>query len=531
MNRPGRASAGLRVLLLALLASCRCGEPGGPRAYDVGVPLGDLPASSGDLSNCVSGPVLAYGEVQDGRELAQAVSESGWFRALQKNGGARALALSGPAATLTALAQRLNDLSRSPIGEEALSDLLDGPMAVAVKARSHGGFDLLLLKSITPRAAGALRLARMLEAVHPSASEVGIERHLGLPVRALRLDGTRRLYYVVLRDRLLVATDAAWLRDALDLSLDRALPRIQPSVHALKQAAAHARGFALIDGAAAARSPTLGIAGRSLAGLAWLGMRWNVGSVELGAHRASGTFGPPGPPLAIPAGTALALAREATLDELLQVPARGASTPDAGADPHAAGRALLVRVAATLGPTIGDHVAYLLASEADHTPEQLLAMQTRTGAGAASALDSLVPQLFRVPAARHDELVPGARCEGNPPVACWGQLGPVLALGSAPSALRAEAEALHGNRTVTWGPLALFVDPAAVAQLLAREGANHRRAGGPGEVDPLVSALRTSRPLFAQLGIGPRPNEAWGTLGPIARPPEPRREQRDGGGP
>ena len=530
-----RANARTLLFGLALVgASCRCGEPGGQRAYDVGVPLGDLPAASGALAASVPGPVLAYAEAQDGRELAQAVTGSAWFSALQKSGGLQSLALSGPAATLTALVQRLNDLSRSPIGGEALVDLLDGPLAVAIRTHERGGFDLLLLKTVGPKSAGALRLAQMLEAVHPSASEVGIERHRGLPVRALRLDGIHKLHYVVLRDRLLVSTDPTWLRRALDLSLGRGPTQVQPSVAQVQQAAASSRGFALIDGRAALASPSLGTAGRALAGLSWLALRWNAEGAELGARRAAGSFGGSGPRLAFPPGTALGLAREAKLEELLVLPeAPVGGAADGGAAVDEAARALLGTVSRTLDPTLEGHVLYALGPAPGGSASHLLALSTGRARAASSAFEALVPRLFRAPAMRHEDLGTGVRCVGTAPALCWAELGPLLTLATWPGALHAEAEALRAPHAQAFGPLSLFVDPAQLAQLLGRAGlpGARRKAGGLGELEPLAAALRASRPLLAQLQTAPNPTEAWGAVAEVPRPPEPRRESRDGGGP
>ena len=366
VKRPGRA---LPLLLLLASGACRCGEGAGPRAYDVGVPLADLPgAQPAALSGAVPGPVLLYAEAADGRALARDVQESAWFTALQKSGGDRALALSGAGATLTALAQRLNDLSRSPIGDEALGDLLDGPLAMAVRPRARGGFDVLVLKSVSASQQGALKLAQMLEAVHPSASSLRVDRHRGLPVRALRVDGTHQLYYVVLRDRLLLASDDAWLKAALDVALGYARAVEQPAVRAVQAQSNHDKGFAALDVDVALRSPSLGTGARALAGPAWVGLRWTDSGAELGVRRAQGTFGQPGPPLPLPPNAALAIWREANLDELLALPhPNEANAPDAGPpDPHVlAGRALLAQVQGALDPVLEGHALYALSREAE----------------------------------------------------------------------------------------------------------------------------------------------------------------------
>src|SRR5207244_10097728 len=103
------------------------------------------------LAELVPGPALLYAESPDPRALAAALQATAWYPALARAGAADALAQSRTAATALALAQRLNDLSRSPIGEEALADLLDGPLAMAARAAPRGGFDALLIKALGPR--------------------------------------------------------------------------------------------------------------------------------------------------------------------------------------------------------------------------------------------------------------------------------------------------------------------------------------------------------------------------------------------
>lgn len=529
MIRPARSLA-LGLVLLGAAPACRCGEPAGPRAYDVGVPLGDLPrAHAAALEDLVPGPVLLYAEAQNARELAQVAEQSAWFQSLQKGGGAQALALSGPAATLTALAQRLNDLSRTPIGEEALSGMLDGPLALAVRAPPRGGFELLLVKSVTPAASSALKLAQMLEAVHASAQEVVVERHEGLPVRALRLDASRRLYYVVLRDRLLLATDAAWLNESLELALGRSQPAPRPSLKAVRASAPDARALAVVDATLAQKSAALGASGRALSGLSWLALRWNGERVDLGARRAQGAFSASGGSLSLPPGTALALAREATLPELLEVPPP--AIPDGGApDPEdESGRALLQKVESGLAPALEGHVLYALARSESEGGEHLLALSTRAPGAGTAALDALAPQLFRTPPTRRDELVPGARCVGAPPAFCWAEQGSLLTVTTAPGALRAQGEsprALHGLRA---GPLSLWLDAAELAALLAQPLPSGKRRA-PSELDPLIHALRLARPLTAELTAAAGGAEAWGPLLSVPLPPEPK-PLRDGGAP
>ncbi|MBS2029080.1 MAG: hypothetical protein JST54_14350 [Deltaproteobacteria bacterium] len=551
VRHPVRA---LPLVLLLASGACRCGEGAGPRAYDVGVPLADLPgAQPAALSAAVPGPVLLYAETADGRALARQVQESAWFLALQKSGSDRALALSGAGATLTALAQRLNDLSRNPIGDEALGDLLDGPLAVAVRPRARGGFDLLVLKSVSASQQGALKLAQMLEAVHPSASALRVDRHRGLPVRALRVDGTHQLYYVVLRDRLLLASDDAWLKAALDVALGQAAATEQPAVHAVQSQAAHDRGFAAIDTEVALRSPSLGTGARALAGLSWVGFRWTDSGVELGVRRAHGTFGQPGPPLPLPPNAALALWREASLSELLALPEpvdTGApldgGAPDAGPpDAHAlAGRALLAQVQAALEPALEGHALYALSREAEpepavelaknappepHRPAQhLLALSTRSPA--TPALDALAPALFRAPPAHRDELAPGARCEGSPAAVCWAELGPMLAMSTAPSALKLEGDPARVQRATPSGPFSIYLDAAELAGLLGRAATGSKRHA-PAELDALAAALRTEPPLLAKLERTKDGHEAWGPVLPTLRPIEPKRESKDGGAP
>src|SRR5206468_5345897 len=107
----------------------------------------------------------------------------------------------------------------------------------------------------------------------------------------------------------------------LDVALGLAPASTPQSVRALQAASQGARGFAVLDGEAAQKSQELGAASRALAGLAWVGLRWRGGeTVEVGIRRSQGSFGASATPLPLPPATALAIARDASLGELLALP-------------------------------------------------------------------------------------------------------------------------------------------------------------------------------------------------------------------
>lgn len=514
------------LALVALLGGCRCGDAPEPRAYDVGVPLEDLPrAQASALAELVAGPVLLYAQASDGRALQAALTATAPVQALARSGALSSLTLSGPASAVSALVQRLNDLSRSPIGDEAILDLLEGPLALGVRTGPRG-VEVLLAKSLSPRAQGALRLAQMLEAVHPSTTELRVERHLGLPVRTLRLQGGRRLAYVVLRDRLLLSTDGGWLLQALDVALGARPPSPPSSTSAMRSLAA-ASAFAVLDAAEANRSGQLGALSRALSGLDWLALRWDgANRVELGARRAQGLFGKGAPPLPLPPGTALALAREATLGELLALPPRTAV--DGGAPLPEPGALLLQRVESQLGPGLEGHLLYALGrAEAERAgPSHLLLLGLRAPGVGLQAMDHLAPALFRAGPTRHDELMAGARCEGAGPALCWSEAGPLLGLSTSPAALRAALDPARRAGLLAGGPLAIYLDPLELVLQLGLSSPASRKRGAPAELDPVLAALRGTGPLVAELeGDGA---EAWGTFVVRDRRTEPG---RDGGFP
>jgi hypothetical protein len=516
------------LLVLGVLGGCRCGEPQEPRAYDVDVPLQDLPRSQVTaLPALIPGPVLLYAEADDGRAVTGALAATAPVQALVRDGALSSLALSGRASAVTALAQRLNDLSRNPIGEEAIGDLLDGPLAAGVRAGPRG-FDLLLVKALTPRAQGALRLAQMLEAVHPSATELRVERHQGLPVRTLRLQGGRKLSYVVLRDRLLLGTDLLWLLQALDVALGKSPPS-PPACAAAVKGHSPSPAFAVLDASVANHSAQLGALARALQGLDWVALRWDgQTTLELGVRRSHGSFGPGTAPLALPAGTALALSREATLEELLELP----SVPgvDGGASPSAGAHAVLRAVQTQLAPALEGHLLYALGrAEPDRAgPGHVLALSLRAGGQGLAAMEGLAPLLFRAPPVRRDELGAGLRCQGPEAALCWGEQGTLLALSTSPTMLRAALDSTRHGGPLASGPLSIYLDPQELTLQLGMASAPGKRRPNATELDPVAQALKAARPVVAELTAAPGSAEAWGTWLPRDRHPEP---WRDGGVP
>lgn len=434
----------------------------------MGVPLGALPARrAGPLSGLVPGPRLAYAEAADPAKLAQVLASEPWAQSLQKSGAFHTLSLGQRASTLTALAQRLDDLSRSPVGDGAVEGLLEGPAALGLRAdvRGPGGWDLLLVKALPPRAAHALRWAEMLEAVHPSAQQVRVERHQGIPVRHLRLDGQARVYYFVLRDTVVFGTDLAWVKASLDQALGLAPP--DPAAEAQVagvRAGAPEGAFLVVDGALAPAAPGLGGLGRAAAGWAWLGLRYRPGhGLEVGA-RAAAPFAPDGPPLPWPAGTLLAIGREARPSALLE-PVPQPLRTDGGTPPPRPGAELLGLVGAALDATTGPHLGWGLThldAEAAPHAQHLLLLESRAPEAAQARLQALAGRALAVPLlplAAH----PGVSCAGG--ALCVGAVEPgVLGLATGSAAW----DAKRGGRGPPQGPLSVFIDPEGLAARLVK---------------------------------------------------------------
>jgi hypothetical protein len=501
------------------------------------VSLAQLPDSRPSaLSDLVAGPVLFYGESSDPQALVQSVRGTNWFAALAQDGVLRELSLSRQAATLSALAQRLNDLSRSPIGDEAVVDVLDGPLALALRPNGHGDFDVLLIKALSPRARNAWRLAEMLEAVHPSAQQVRVDRYDGIPVRQLRLDGERRLHYFVLRDRAVFSTDPTWVRDALDLALgtNGAQPAKGPWLD-VRERSRHALAWAALDADVAEHSGSLGWWGRALSGLSWAALRWSERSgLELGVRKAHGGFSGAGPPLALPPGALVVIAREVPLNDLLALPptppnpsaladggASPASDDDSESDSDRAGRELLQRMQAdTESGAFGPHVLYALLgldAEGPFVARQALLLEQRDPTSADATVKDLVPRLLKSPPQPHDEPGLQAACAGTgtTPWLCFADLGPYWGLATELSSLRAVADVLRPpNLLPESNAISIYLDPATISAELARTSKELGRGKHPpaehSTLEALAQALSSVQPLRVDAHAVPGDAEAWG---------------------
>lgn len=511
MRSATRSLRWVSVGLMVSLGACRCGEdPSRPHAYDVGVPLDELPRSAVKAALDVVPPdALAVAETTNLRDLVHAAAATPEATAVARAGILEVLAVTRAGSTLSALAQRLNDLSRAPMGEEILDGVLDGPVTLAVRPGAHGSLDVLAVKPLPISAKTALRFATMLEGVHPSAQQVRVERHRGIPIRHLRLDAERTLYYFVLRDLLVLGTELGWVTIALDRALgDAHAAGLSPALVQARTRCAGALGYAIIDAQEARDVPALGLGGRALAGWQWAALRYSTASgLELGVRRARGAFRAVGDHLNIAHGTALVAEREATLDELLAVspPAVTALPADGGVDPTLAARALLTDAVSALSPHVGSHVLYALtaSSDANGPPRHTLALEASDAAEAERAFVKLTPRLFRqVPKATPD----GESCVGTPAALCATATDGALALTSGAWPARAWFGAKAPPTHLDAAALALYVDPPLLVGML----------GGTDEATHLVAtALQGTKPRWVRAAAPDGSPEAWGRVGDL----------------
>lgn len=158
-----------------------------------------------------------------------------------------------------ALQERLAELARVPLpGAGAWSRaLLDAPAVLAWlpgKGEERAGA-LLYVASLDEKVGGLWALAQVLNAVRPSGRDVELARVSGLAVRQVAF-GEGHLFYALLADRLLIATDPQLIAAAVSLAL-------QPGGRSAASLSAFAdlEARALVVGVAAAFQP---------AGATWL---------------------------------------------------------------------------------------------------------------------------------------------------------------------------------------------------------------------------------------------------------------------
>jgi hypothetical protein len=360
------------LALVALAGACRCSRPKVEQPVELGTPVGNLPGVHVEpLAAIVPGPVLLYAEAADPAGLIARLLAHPRFVALQKTDLWRELSFTDAGAAVLTLRQRVADLARVPLGDAGLRGLFDGSAAIAIRPGAHGRYEWLIVKSVAPRLRAALELASMLQSVRASEAEVRVERYRGLPLRKLRLSENERAAYYVLRDRLVIGSDEAWVKGSLDLaSGDRGAPAASLSM--LATAPHHLDALFGLQ-TLGARSPSTGQRLRwalPFQSLEFLRAEWNgqlmlvaKGDLPAGGARLMRLV-PRGAPLALALGVdvgriAASLEPVSGPDAGLQSPADGGD--DEGEDTLTAEEAALFRVLrADLAPAFGAPALFTL---------------------------------------------------------------------------------------------------------------------------------------------------------------------------
>lgn len=207
------------AIAISLLAACRCERPAAEHQAETRTPVTALPGSRVTaLAALVPTPVMLYAQADDPAGLAARALEQPRVAALRKTELWRELAVTDAGAALATLRQRLSELAHFPLGELAVRGLTDGPAALALRPGTRGRIEWLAVKAIDARLAAAVELARALQSVPASEAEVRVERYRGLPLRKVRLSKTERGAYYVLRDRVVLGSDEAWVKASVDLA-------------------------------------------------------------------------------------------------------------------------------------------------------------------------------------------------------------------------------------------------------------------------------------------------------------------------
>ncbi len=502
-------------LALALLAlgACRCGDPAPERAWEVGVPLSEMPAAaSGELASFVPAGAPFLLVVRDPLRLLSQIRAAPRLAGFSAAEVLSELALSDSGATARALRQRLNELSRLPLPAVDLSSLLDGPLALAGR-EGPSRPEFLVVKRLSPAAQASWQLGQMLQAVQPTSREVRVERYRGLPLRKVLLDQRQRLTYFVLRDLLVAGTSDDWVKESADLALGehRASAEQQPAFRAALAETRAAILTAAVDAEALRAEPGRpGLATLALSQLRSLRLALaSSGTLELSLQRLAPLPSIVHPELArlVSKGAVFAAARSLDLSGALRAVLVSPGAPEA-----AEVAALRGQLLSGLAPALDRELLWFsdgLDSEGGEARvRHVLAARLREGTDGKALLASLLPALLMGPRQVEKEGGHELHCAPQGPL-CLASAGSVLLVSNSPPALRSALSALDG-RTPSLGSAAgadlLYLDAAALAANLERSSEELRERQGhepPRRAEPLLSALRTLGAFSAELRPGP----------------------------
>ena len=219
-----RWAATVAALFLFAGAGCKCDkqeahEPDGSQAEPAGFEstVGKLPgADLVDVARLIpEGVDLAIWA--NAPDKVQAWLEGrGWWKAVVASPLWEDLALSGPLYELSTARHKLASLSPVEFREPKLSELLQGPMAVAL-SRTPAGIRLLVIKQIDLKVQALARLAEVFNQAK-AEGELKSRQVEGIEIKTFALGSDQAVHYALFSNLMLVSNDGGMLEQAVLLA-------------------------------------------------------------------------------------------------------------------------------------------------------------------------------------------------------------------------------------------------------------------------------------------------------------------------